>query len=308
MERLTSVISTDTSTYTDVQGLARIKELGRHDEGAALEEVARQFEAIFIQMMLGTMREASLGDDLFDSEQAGLYRDMFDKQISLTLTSGRGIGLAEQMIAQLRRAGTQVEPVDNHGKDLEDAPAQIIPVSPAIPATEPSALLPVNPSTSTRYETPEAFVQDVWPHARRAAEELGVDPKILVAQAALETGWGKHIPSNLEGQSSFNIFGIKAGRVWPGSTVEARTQEFNGESFQTEHSRFRAYNSIADSFSDYVNMIQTNPRFKAAQGAGSQFINFLQQGGYATDPDYAGKINRIVNSDVMQGMVADFKA
>jgi flagellar protein FlgJ len=233
---------------------------------------------------------------------------MFDKQISLTLTSGRGIGLAEQMIAQLRRAGTQIEPVDNHGKNMDITFERIIPVSPSHPVTEPSTLLPVSPSTSTRYETPAAFVRDIWPHARRAAEELGVDPKILVAQAALETGWGKHIPTKGEGQSRFNVFGIKAGSVWSGATVEARTQEFIGESFQTERSRFRAYNSLADSFSDYVNMIQTNPRFKPAQGAGSQFINFLQQGGYATDPDYVGKINRIVNSDVMQGMVADFKA
>lgn len=302
------MVPMDASTYTDVQGLARIKALGRKDEGAALAEVARQFEAIFIQMMLGTMREASLGDDLFDSEEAGLYRDMFDKQISLTLASGRGIGLAEQMVNQLKRAGAQSEDTENISHDSVIAPRPLDSLIEGQPISVPSTPITPEKALTGKFDTHESFVQEIWPHARRAAEELGVDPKMLLAQAALETGWGKYIPKNVDGQSSFNVFGIKAGRVWSGASVEASTQEYNGVSFQTERSRFRAYNSIADSFRDYVNMIQSNPRFQSAQGTGSQFINFLQQGGYATDPDYAGKINRIVESDVMQGMGEDFKA
>lgn len=308
MDRLLPTRATDTSVYTDVQGLSRIKALGRRDEEAALAEVARQFEAIFIQMMLGTMREASMGDELFDSDEAGMYRDMFDKQISLNLASGRGIGLAEQMVAQMRRAGS---PADVGEPAL--TPTQIMPGTAGTVANPPSMPLngPIAPSpvlNQAKFDSPLSFVHAMLPHAQQAAKDLGIEPHVLVAQAALETGWGKSIPTRVDGTTSFNVFGVKAGKHWTGDAVEARTTEFTHGRMIPTKDQFRGYESFTDAFNDYVKLIRTNPRFQSALGAGSEFINLLQQGGYATDPDYASKINRILDGDVMRALSVDFKA
>lgn len=308
MDRILPTSATDTSVYTDVQGLSRIKALGRRDEEAALAEVARQFEAIFIQMMLGTMREASMGDELFDSDEAGMYRDMFDKQISLNLASGRGIGLAEQMVAQMRRAGSPADaaqpaptpPLTMPGAVGTDAN------QPPMPLNRPGAPFPV--LNEPKFDSPLSFVHAMLPHAQQAANELGIEPHVLVAQAALETGWGKSIPTRADGTTSFNVFGVKAGKSWTGDAVEARTTEFTHGRMVPTQDQFRGYESFTDAFNDYVKLIRTNPRFQSALGAGPEFINLLQQGGYATDPDYAAKINRILDGDVMRALRADFKA
>lgn len=308
MDRILPTSATDTSVYTDVQGLSRIKALGRRDEEAALAEVARQFEAIFIQMMLGTMREASMGDELFDSDEAGMYRDMFDKQISLNLASGRGIGLAEQMVAQMRRAGSLAD-----AAQPAPTPPLTMPGAVGTDANQPPMPLnrPVAPSpvlNEPKFDSPLSFVHAMLPHAQQAANELGVEPHVLIAQAALETGWGKSIPTRADGTTSFNVFGVKAGKSWTGDAVEARTTEFTHGRMIPTQDQFRGYESFTDAFNDYVKLIRTNPRFQSALGAGPEFINLLQQGGYATDPNYASKINRILDGEVMRSLSADFKA
>ena len=308
MDRLLPTHATDPSIYTDVQGLSRLKALGRRDEDAALAEVARQFEAIFIQMMLASMREASMGDELFDSDEAGMYRDLFDKQISLNMASGRGIGLAEQMVAQMRRASSPSEDAEPILTLPITTPASVgtVPNHPPKPLNgivEPSAA-----PDRVQFDTPLSFVHAMLPHAQQAANELGIEPHVLVAQAALETGWGKSIPTRADGTTSFNVFGVKAGKNWTGDAVDARTSEFTHGRMVPTQDQFRGYESFADAFNDYVKLIRTNPRFQSALGAGSEFINLLQQGGYATDPNYASKINRILDGDLMRALRADFKA
>jgi flagellar protein FlgJ len=155
--------------------------------------------------------------------------------------------------------------------------------------------------------SPEGFVQSVWPHAQQAARELGVDPKVLVAQAALETGWGQSIMQHADGSSSHNLFGIKASSGWQGRQVTVPTLEYsNGIAVRTRAS-FRSYGSFADSFSDYVDFLKSNPRYSQAlaqAGDPQRFASALQNAGYATDPAYARKISAIVNGDTLHGALA----
>ena len=133
----------------------------------------------------------------------------------------------------------------------------------------------------------------MWPHAEKAAREIGVDPHALLAQAALETGWGRSVPCNGNGDCSFNLFGIKAGSQWSGATVSVPTLEFEDGVAVRKVERFRSYESAADSFRDYAGLIRDNVRYEDALGAGGDVASFasaLQRGGYATDPGYARKI------------------
>jgi flagellar protein FlgJ len=154
--------------------------------------------------------------------------------------------------------------------------------------------------------TPEGFVASIWPHAQRAARELGVDPRALVAQAALETGWGKRHIARDNGSSSHNLFGIKA-TGWSGERATTGTHEYVNGQRRTEVASFRAYGSMAESFGDYVRLLKSNPRYQAALGAGSDVHGFaqgLQRGGYATDPAYAAKITAIANGPTIERAVA----
>jgi flagellar protein FlgJ len=253
------------SFYADLAGLAALKNDAKAQSPDALKEAAKQFESLFTQMLLKSMREAnrSFGEDsMFGSDQADFYQGMFDDQIAMQLSQGRGLGLAEMLVQQLK------------GRVMETPPAG------APPATEaPASKLD--------------FVKAMLPHAEAAARKVGVDPHALVAQAALETGWGKSVPRTPTGEQSFNLFGIKAGAQWSGATVNVPTLEFESGVPVRKVERFRAYESAADSFLDYAKLIANNPRYVNARGTGSDVASFaaaLQQGGYATDPQYAQKI------------------
>jgi flagellar protein FlgJ len=142
------------------------------------------------------------------------------------------------------------------------------------------------------------FISKLRPHAEQAARELGVDPNALLAQAALETGWGRSVPCNAQGDCSFNLFGIKAGSQWSGATVNVPTLEFEDGIPVRKVERFRAYDSPADSFRDYAALIRDSSRYASARGAGDNveaFATALQQGGYATDPHYAQKIAAVAS-------------
>jgi flagellar protein FlgJ len=155
------------------------------------------------------------------------------------------------------------------------------------------------PATFHTPTSPEDFVQQLWPCAEAAGKQLGIDPRHLLAQAALETGWGKSLPCDANGNPSFNFFGMKAGGDWTGSSVSQKTLEFDGGIPVQKQARFRAYDSAQDSFNDYVALIRDNPRYSAALNTGSNthaFANALQRGGYATDPAYAKKIASIAQN------------
>jgi peptidoglycan hydrolase FlgJ len=262
----------------DFAGLASLRnEATQSQDTATLKAAAKQFESLFTQMMLKSMRDANRSfseGSMFSSSQGDFYQDMFDDQISMELSKGKGLGLADVLVRQLAQSGLV-------GGD-------------AAKAVSPSATSNVSSAADHRplAQSKEDFVKMMWPHAQRAGEALGVDPSALVAQAALETGWGRAVP-NQTGGSSFNLFGIKAGSGWEGATANVPTLEFEQGVAVRKVERFRAYDSPADSFNDYARLIGNNPRYENARGAGGDVTTFasaLQEGGYATDPNYAQKI------------------
>jgi len=154
--------------------------------------------------------------------------------------------------------------------------------------------------------SPESFVSAIWQHAQSAASELGVDPRALVAQAALETGWGKKVMRRNDGSSAHNLFGIKS-TGWSGDSVRRSTQEYRNGVAGTEKADFRAYSSAKESFADYVRMLKNNPRYQQALAAGGDvrgFANALQKAGYATDPGYASKIAAIANGPLLNRAIS----
>lgn len=279
---------TDFSQFTDLR-----KAAGENDP-AALREVANQFEALFLQTMLKSMREASLGDPLFgDSEQMEMYQGMMDQQMAVELASGKGVGLADMLVRQLGGA---------------DA-AKFEPRETAYPISSRSSA-PAKPNAPT-WSTPEAFARDIWPHAERVAKDLDVPAEAIVAQAALETGWGKHVMPDKNGETSFNLFGIKSGNGWQGDHVVRDTLEFENGMPRQEKAKFRSYDNVAAAFSDYRDFIDGNPRYSDVrdQGAdGAGFARALQDSGYATDPDYAAKINGIMEGPTMRRVLAELRA
>jgi peptidoglycan hydrolase FlgJ len=264
--------------YADPQGLTALRNDAKAQDPTALKEAAKQFESLFTQMLLKSMREAnkSFGESMFESEQTEFYQDMFDDQMAVHMSQGKGLGLADMLVRQLQ--GT----VPKQGTDAVSGS----PISQAKPAVEPIAA------------SKSDFIKQMLPHAEAAARELGVDPHALLAQAALETGWGKSVPCNAAGKCSFNLFGIKAGTQWSGAAVNVPTLEFEEGVAVRKVERFRAYESPSDSFSDYAKLIGNNARYQNAVGTGENvaaFASALQQGGYATDPNYARKLMAVAN-------------
>lgn len=281
-----SVEGTRNFNYNDLSALGSLKREARTGQDpATIREAARQFESLFTRMMLHSMRQASQGDSLFDSEQSGFYRDMFDDQLAVDMSRGKGIGLAEMLVEQLTRSGL-VAPA-------EQAPTTDAPTASARRPAADSAR-----SGATDQER-QSFLQRFLPQASAAAERLGVTPTSLLAHAALETGWGRSMPADADGRPSFNLFGIKASGGWQGRSATAATTEFESGVAQRVDQPFRAYDSPEASIRDYVELISANPRYRAAIGTGDDtaaFANALQRGGYATDPDYAAKLAAVAAS------------
>jgi flagellar protein FlgJ len=290
-----AISATDAPVFTDLAGLSALKRGAASKDPAAIREVARQFESMITSMMLKSMRNASGSDPIFGSDQEKMYQGMFDDQLALQMSRGKGLGLADMLIRQLQKMGV--------AGAAETGAAQ----AGAAQAGTAQSGLPASAATTSRggaaayiaaqgASTPDQFVRNLWPLAQQAGQQLGVDPRSLIAQAALETHWGRHLPQDADGGSSNNLFGVKASRGWAGPTVTAPTQEYtNGVSNET-NANFRSYTSPAQSFQDYVALLQSNPRYASALHTGGDvqaFAAALQRGGYATDPDYARKIGAI---------------
>ena len=266
--------------YSDTSGLSLLKKAAAANDPKAIREAARQFESLFTRMMLKSMRDASPGDSMFESQETDFYRDMYDDQLAVHLSSGKGMGLADMLVQQLARSTS----------------AQT--GSGATPASEPAAASGANKTADTIASSPQDFVQKMWPYAQEAAAELGVDPRTLIAHAALETGWGRSVPTAADGTTSNNLFGIKAGSQWNGGAVASRTLEFEDGIAVSKLERFRAYSTPAQSFKDYAALLANNHRYAGTRDTGSDAAAFaaaLQQGGYATDPAYARKLNAVVD-------------
>lgn len=287
---------------------------------ARLQHAAQQLEAQFAQMLVKSMRSASFGDPLLGDNST--YRDMYDQQLSRELAKGRGLGLAPLIVRQLEQGTGATAPTAAPGAFPLNPTAPSMPMSlpltpssdgvslsavqaPALPSVQPTAA-DCDPNAPLDCSSPEAFVRSVWPHAQRVADELGVSPKALVAQAALETGWGRRLANREGGATSHNLFGIKAGSRWNGDRVNASTHEYVDGQRRSERADFRAYGSVGESFDDYARLLD-NPRYAQARAAGHdtrRFAQALQRAGYATDPAYAAKINAIAEGATLNRALA----
>jgi len=284
--------SVQSPLYTDLQGLNTFGRTADTDSPDTLRFVAQQFEAIFLQMMLNSAHPEDGGEGgLFEGEQSGFYQDWYDKQLSISLASGRGVGIARLLLQQLQQGSGDEPasaPVAVPGNNGAAVPVAI----PAEPNRAPEPLL----------DSPGVFVDRLMPLARKAAEKLGVAPEVLLAQAALETGWGRKISRDSAGRSSNNLFNIKADGRWQGERVVVSTLEYRDGVAVRERATFRAYESFEDSFDDFVNFLQQSPRYQRAIAVGADaraFTTELANAGYATDPNYASKIIGIVEGEPM---------
>ena len=271
--------------YADPASLAGLKHEAAQKSPEALREAARQFESLFTTMMLKSMRDASPKDSLFGSDQQDFYQDMFDQQLAVQLSKGKGLGLSDMLVRQLMQGGAAGE---NALAGLQGALAGRTPSA--------GSFSGAGPATSWPPASREDFVRAITPAAEKAAAQLGIDPELVVAHAALESGWGRSLPADSSGRTSFNLFGIKADPRWTGSTAAARTHEFSAGRMQEVSANFRAYGSPEQSMQDYVDLLKSNPRYAGALNTGGDataFARGLQRGGYATDPDYVAKLTAV---------------
>jgi flagellar protein FlgJ len=301
-----------TNTYTDVNALAALKK--DPNSPAAIKAVAQQVDALFLQMMLKSMRDANAEVGEPESNEMGMYQDMFDKQISLQLSQHQGLGLGAQLTRQLAaqaaahaKAG-EAQPAAAAARSPSGAaPANAQGVATGAPAAENSSK--VNPDTSSTAapaSSPSEFVSLVYPSIQRAAAALGVSPLGLLAQAALETGWGQRMARTVGGKPSLNMFGIKADDAWNGARAGADTVEFSGGIASQRHVAFRAYDSIEASVRDFAGLLGNSPRYRDAVAGGANahaYVAAIARSGYATDPDYGNKLNEILNSNTFHSAV-----
>ena len=305
-------MQSNTNVYTDFQGFTEMRRQAREQTPESVKQVAKQFESLFVQMMLKSMRDTLPDDGLFSSNDQRTYQDMLDKQMSLNIANGKGVGLADVIERQL----TQQHPNIIKNRELSDYFHR-----PAVEQFEAAAKTSAmdNPYVKKEqslmkeqnfWQEPGEFINDIWPHAVTAADELGIDAEVLVAQSVLETGWGQYVRRSDNGQNSYSLFGIKANQQWQGDSIFVSTLEFRNGAMQREQARFRSYESVGEAFGDYVEFIKENPRYQQALEKGydsDAYAKELQKAGYATDPDYAKKIDRIRHSDLLQTKVSELK-
>jgi flagellar protein FlgJ len=278
------------------------------------------------------MRDAKLADGISDNDQSKFYKEMYDQQLAVHLSGKPGVGLADLIVKQLSHDDKK----DNEKMGIEDYLNRSSSSNKTVSQTSHAAgktvgkdnddwnktdnkaifkayiqdkypvkgisenQLKNNPSLPI--QSAEDFVQKLSPYAGQAAKELGVEPKVLLAQAALETGWGRSVIKNSDGKSSFNLFNIKASKSWHGEQACVSTLEYENGVARKERAGFRSYDSYQESFQDYVDFIKNNPRYQAALqhvGNGERYLHELQRAGYATDPGYARKVMSIYHGNAM---------
>lgn len=285
-----------------------------------LKAAAQQFEMLFLQQVMKSMRDTVPQDGLMDSDSTRFYTGLLDQQMAQNLaSSNKGVGFARLIEQQLGRnladpgVGQPAVPANAAGSDLplsasDGRHLRNSPVPTTVPTsayyTGPNAVASSAGSAGANDAPASAkeFVNRVWPHAVEASRSTGIPPQFLVAHAALESGWGRSEIRKGDGASSFNLFGIKAGKNWNGASVEAATTEYVDGQAQVQTERFRAYSSYEECFRDYAALLRNSPRYGGVIGSqdGTEFAKGLQRAGYATDPAYADKLSRIINGPTLR--------
>jgi len=322
--------------FLDFKQFGELKLQARSQSDDAARTVAQQFEGLFLQQMLATMRSAALIDTEQHSSHMDFYQEMYDKQLAQTIAGQGRLGVAGLILGQMptpaAESGAPANADNALPKSVQVTATALQPRADSVSAAavqsaarpeagaantavvlnkvldDDFAEVSLNQAANPRWQDPRQFVADVWPQAQEAAGQIGVSASLLVAQAALETGWGKHTMQLADGRSSHNLFGIKAGPGWQGPSLAKPSLEFRDGVLQTESSRFRAYDSAAQSLADYVDFIRGNPRYAGAldqAGDDRAYIEEIQRAGYATDPEYADKVIGIMQGDLLQQALAD---
>lgn len=299
-----------TGLAIDSKGVESLRQAARQNSPEALKEAAKQFEALFMNMIMKSMRDATPQESLVDNDQSRMYTSMLDQQLSQNLAS-RGVGLADMLVRQLSaNLGGHAAPADAgepreyYKSSSEQAreykrwePAELgsaVPASPVAPAVSGAR----DGARSSQPAHVQAFQDRLGAHAEEASRSTGIPAKFMLAQAALESGWGKREIRAADGSTSHNLFGIKASPGWKGRVVEAVTTEYVDGVAQKRVEKFRAYDSYADSFRDYARFLRSNPRYENVLANATDVNGFaqgLQRAGYATDPNYAAKLTQIIN-------------
>ena len=341
-------ISNQTDFYLNFQQFGDMKLGARSGSDDAAKSVAQQFEGLFVQQMLAAMRSAVKIDTGQDSSYMNFYQEMYDKQLAQTVAGQNRLGVAKLILQQM--PGSEAESGNTStAPELDFSPERVATFEPNIASVKTAVVPPEvvpsddeNPArmlpavtqeiptvrvsrvvdndfaevsqierANNRWQSPDRFIADILPQAQAAADTLGISARLLVAQSALETGWGKHTMKYADGRSSNNLFGIKAGPDWQGPSLQKTSLEFRDGILQSQVSRFRAYDTPAQSFADYVKLIHGNPRYQQAltqAGDDQAFIREIHNAGYATDPRYADKVLNILNGEILQGALASLDA
>lgn len=311
----------DAQNFLDINGLNAIRQDSKSGDSAskkdALEQAAKQFEAIFMQMLMKSMRKAQEvleSDSPFNSESTKFYRDMHDQQMSLELSNNGSLGLSELIVRQLGGDSENFTPhtvlrsdgnLDSRGSVRISEPSLISQssiVKDLSNQQDPQQDRQTNGSHVAQvasllqkpvFEKPQDFVSALTADAKRVQEKINIPFEVVIAQAALETGWGQKIIKTGTGESSNNLFNIKADRRWSGEKVDKETLEFENGAMVKKREPFRVYESITQSVNDYINLLTQSERYQGALETSTnveQFLHNLQGAGYATDPNYAKKI------------------
>ncbi len=325
--------------YNDLSALQSLKVKQEGAADARLDAVAQQFESIFVSMMIKSMRDANqvfAEGNMLQSSQTEFYQQMFDSQLAVTLSTSKGLGLADVIKRQLSK---DVSPVSRPGMDglspsgsrggfdvnsyerrlfpgrerAEELIAAVQKVQDTVAEkalnkadsisldgqSAAPALTEKTSAPSMDFSSPEAFIESLYPYARQVEAETGIDARLMLAQSALETGWGKHQIFKADGSPSFNLFGIKAHNGWQGDKATITTTEYRQGIAMKEQADFRAYASYGESFGDYARFLKQNDRYQAVFehiDDPKAFADALQESGYATDPNYGDKIGRILDN------------
>ncbi|MGI2038578.1 flagellar assembly peptidoglycan hydrolase FlgJ [Shewanella frigidimarina] len=376
MEKLSA-----SSNFLDLGGLDSLRVQAQKDEKGALKEAAKQFEGIFIQMLMKSMRDANAAfksDNPMNSETTAFFEQMRDQQMSVDLSNKGMLGLAEMMVQQLDPDDSPITPasvlrgnsdykvnpsmfvapateLDKNTLDIiapkdqiaashsviansdtahsvidsaesmrpmsaqltnvlngeqlssvlrgEQLASQAVQVGKVLPQTD-FAVPKAKGIAVSQFTSPEHFISVLYPHAEKAAKSLGTSAEVLIAQSALETGWGQKVVRRNDGTMSHNLFNIKADKRWQGDKTSVNTLEFEKGIAVQQKADFRMYDNLEQSFNDFVSFISQGDRYQDARKVASeptQFIKALQKAGYATDPQYANKVINVMKS-VKEGL------
>jgi peptidoglycan hydrolase FlgJ len=276
----------------DANQLASLRSRAAADPKTAAREVAKQFEALFMRELLKSMREATPATGLFDNQATKLGQEMLDAQIVTQVSGGQG-SLTALIAKQLER---------QMGAGVGDMVKQAITPdrTSASGTSSPGAFVT---ATRSSPRIPEQRAADFLAQHRTAAQAAqaatGIPANFMLAQAAHESGWGQREIQRADGASSHNLFGIKAGAGWTGAVAEVTTTEYVGGQPHKMVQRFRAYASADEAFADYARLMRESPRYQGVIAAGADargFAQNLQRAGYATDPQYAAKLERVIET------------